>query len=333
MELCLLSAQHELNSLHVIDREHISANSPELHSEINTFLPDYTHILCASLSYNCSFNNLPDSTPFYIARYTAANFYKILYKKLDALAKLILDNDNIIENKKSHYKISVNGRLKDREIALKTGGYYMTRNSLVGTIGDNSGTKIILGELVIKTKSLPAVGKYTSSAELHPFCKECRLCVKSCPTGSLKTDSTIDKDRCIQHLSSTTGTGNLQLLIDNWGKRFFGCTRCVDVCPINKDLPVINIDSPEKLPGFIGGTFNPFTLLGKTKEQVKETFRGNQLGAEWIPAAAIMRNALISVYKSSGDKTIVENYVAGMEKLGFDRDEIAEIEKLLTFLC
>ena len=56
------------------------------------YFPNCKTIICAALPYNYNWNNASNSSKGYIARYTAANFYRILSTKLKKLGQFAVDH-------------------------------------------------------------------------------------------------------------------------------------------------------------------------------------------------------------------------------------------------
>ena len=68
------------------------------------------------------------------------------------------------------------------------------------------------------------------------ICEECGACIKSCPTEAIKTNRyLIDNEICLSHLTE------LEKSFPDWLPKsvhhsVYGCYKCQDVCPKNKDV-------------------------------------------------------------------------------------------------
>jgi epoxyqueuosine reductase QueG len=77
----------------------------------------------------------------------------------------------------------------------------------------------------------------------HPKkgCMGCGACVRACPAGALE-NGRVDTARCLSAVTQQKGelTPEQQLLVRQGGL-LWGCDRCSEVCPCNRDVPVTPI--------------------------------------------------------------------------------------------
>jgi epoxyqueuosine reductase len=68
-------------------------------------------------------------------------------------------------------------------------------------------------------------------------CKDCKACVKNCPTGAIKEEGTlIDTDRCLTFYNEAGGEYKFPEFIDPVSHNsVVGCMSCQNVCPKNKE--------------------------------------------------------------------------------------------------
>jgi epoxyqueuosine reductase len=305
----------------------------ELHSKLyknskcfalKEFFPECQTIISAGFSYNYDWNNISRESIGYIARYTSANFYKILSKKLNELGKAIKEDLNFDIPDKNFYRVFVNSKINDKLSAYVSGLGYYSKNSLIFI--KEKGCRYVLGELLLSVK-IPSNEILTSN------CGKCDFCVKACPTGALKENGILKKDLCIQHLSGKLDwpdVVNGKSFIKLFGARFFGCTNCIDVCPYNKDsFKIFNKD--QELIGFIGTSFDVMNVLKFSKEDYKSFFKNNQLSANWIPEAALARNCLASLY-NLGRFDIIEQYLNKIDNYNWEIFEKDFLKNFCFFL-
>ena len=76
------------------------------------------------------------------------------------------------------------------------------------------------------------------------LCGTCRLCIDSCPTGAINENRTINVRRCIAYLTIEDKSPVPEELALKMEGRIFGCDKCQEVCPWNKNV------KPHKTPEF-----------------------------------------------------------------------------------
>jgi len=84
---------------------------------------------------------------------------------------------------------------------------------------------------------------YDQPAE-EDHCGSCTLCIDSCPTGAIINNRTIDTRRCVAYLTLESRNRIPDDLVMKLEGRAFGCDKCQDVCPWNKN------SRPHKTPEF-----------------------------------------------------------------------------------
>jgi epoxyqueuosine reductase len=71
---------------------------------------------------------------------------------------------------------------------------------------------------------------------LMPACRNCHRCVEACPTGSLRSDRfLVEASRCLTYFNEREGAFPGWVETD-WHNAVFGCMRCQEVCPANRNL-------------------------------------------------------------------------------------------------
>lgn len=292
-----------------------------------TFMPECKTIIAAALSYNYQWNKLPEKSRGYIARYTTANFYKLLKQKLKELGDILYTLYAPGVPKREFYKVSVNDVLNDKLIGYTAGIGSFTANSLLSI--NNLGSYFVIGSLLIAPE-VPF-----KKNELHPqeICAQCGACSKICPTHALTKERKIDKTRCIQYLSGIEQweeTVIEEIASKHWKHRFFGCTACIDICPLNKNNP-LKTTPGAALPGYIGTHFIPDALECSKKGTLQAHFIHNQLGARWINETALLRNALLFLYAENRFGEI-EKIIINMSSNGYTDEEVTFIKEFVKKL-
>ncbi|HPO49006.1 MAG TPA: DUF1730 domain-containing protein [Spirochaetota bacterium] len=294
--------------------------NPDFSSRVYDFFPQAKSVISFALSYNFQDNLADSQSDGYIARYTTANYYKLLSTKLKFIAKSLKDKVAPSKSNDSFFRVFVNSKINDKEAGRLSG---------IGTIAPNSmifvkdiGLRCVLGEIVVDY-----VFKTSEKILNSNYCLNCDLCVKNCPTGAILNDKTLVKDLCIQHLSSCRDIPKVikeKRFFYYWGKRFFGCTDCVDICPFSERN--IKIFDEEKV-GFIGSNFDCEDILSMKKTDYKIKFRNNQLSASWIKEVVLARNALINLYNND-KKEVIEEYLKNIDSFEWSDDEKEYLKEL-----
>lgn len=209
-----------------------------------------------------------------IASYTSKNFYYLLRKKLNSLAKILKNKYHIKTS-----KIYTNGPFNEKEYAYRAGLGYYGKNNLL--INNKFGSLFVIG--------LFFIDKYFSPDNIKENkCQSCLICEKRCPTKALKNNK-INRKICIQELSQ-----KLIHIPDNikekWGNRFYGCEECNINCKKNLNVEISN-HNIEK--GDVGNQIDLINFLELNEFQRKKIFVGNQISSKWIDPLSLIRNALI----------------------------------------
>lgn len=129
----------------------------------------------------------------------------------------------------------INGRtfvdsapLPEKAWACEAGLGWQGRNSIV--INKTIGSFFFIGIILIDAEL-----DYDKPAKVDN-CGTCRLCVSACPTGAINANRTIDARKCIAYLTiESRGPIPDELALKMEG-RIFGCDRCQEVCPWNRDI-------------------------------------------------------------------------------------------------
>lgn len=164
--------------------------------------------------------NLP-----YIASYAYGNDYHIVIReKLSPLMKMFKENYG------GNWRICIDSApIAERYWAIKSGVGKRGVNGAV--IVDGCGALCFIVEILTTLVFEP-------DSPNDGFCNKCGRCVQECPSKALRGDGTMDARKCINYLSIEK-KGNFSeeeiKLIKSGKGYFFGCDRCLRVCPHNKE--------------------------------------------------------------------------------------------------
>jgi len=255
-----------------------------------------------------------------IAPFARRNYYRECVARLQAVLKEISKRTGL---KKRESRIICNSRLPEKRLAARAGLGFYGRNSLIiapggdawqpdsgplpnqGSLSNrgslpSSGSVPIFGSLpnlgslfVIAGLFLPFEWQSDPplSDNLSPgdFCGSCRACIEACPVGALSETGELDREACLQSLS-TSKKSYSHSLKEVWGIRLYGCQICQTVCPFNRGLAT----TCRTQRGELGPSLPLRAFLEPAMEQLRLSLKGSTLGQSWIPVEALKRNALVA---------------------------------------
>jgi epoxyqueuosine reductase len=193
---------------------------------------------------------------FSVARYAdPAN--EDYHFRLRSLCKMLA---SFIEERhpRSKSKICVDSSpVMEKSLAVAAGLGFIGKNNLL--IIPGYGSYFYLAE-IFTTAAIPFDPAESSANQ----CGLCSLCLDACPMGALESPFVLDAARCLSYLTvehKGTLDGNLS---KKMGKCFFGCDRCQEVCPFNRqnDRPEGVMPSTDEFLNMEDGAFQ--ARFGKT---------------------------------------------------------------------
>jgi epoxyqueuosine reductase len=127
--------------------------------------------------------------------------------------------------------------LMERSIAAAAGIGFIGKNNLL--IIPGYGSYLYLAEILTTAAILfPPLESFTNQ------CGSCSLCLDACPTGALERPFVLDASRCLSYLTVEDKGGLKAALATTMGKCFFGCDRCQEVCPFNRERHASDVVLP-----------------------------------------------------------------------------------------
>jgi len=186
------------------------------------------------------------------------------------------------------FRIFSNSRLPEHLLARRAGLGISGKNTLL--ITPRRGTRVILAGILLP---YGPVGNPPGPEEVLP-CGTCDRCIRACPTGALSEEGGLDRNRCLQALSTGAMPAEFRRA---WKTRIYGCRICQEACPRNagldKEAPEETPGIPDDFPGYLGPSLSLRGLL-RAGDRVKEGLKGSVLDQGWITREAILRNALVA---------------------------------------
>lgn len=160
------------------------------------------------------------------------------------------------------------GPLHEKAWAMEAGLGWQGRHSVV--INKEIGSFFLIGILILDIEldyDEPFKGE---------LCGKCRVCIDSCPSGAINDNRTIDTRKCISNLTIENRGPIPDEIIPVLGGRIYGCDKCQEVCPWNKNVTP-NSHPEFSLPEEIGDmSLKDWQCL--TREKYNRLFKKSAIG-------------------------------------------------------
>lgn len=198
--------------------------------------------------------------------------------------KMLLNNfaKKINEYINFDYMICVDtSPLIDREICKNAGIGNYGKNSLL--INEIYGSFMYLGYILTDLIIEPINNNYKNI----DICKDCNICVKSCPNNAILKDGGINTKKCISYLTQTKSYINFEYR-KNMNNQIYGCDICQLVCP--KNSKILSMESANNYDELL---VNLEELLVMKNIEFNKKY-GNMSGS-WRGKNIWKRNAIISI--------------------------------------
>jgi epoxyqueuosine reductase len=185
--------------------------------------PGAKSLIVTGLSYYTDRKQTGKGVPV-ISRYAYGLSYQNVIK--DKLNTLLTYIQSIKSGSKGR-SFSDTAPLLEKAWATEAGLGWQGKHSIV--INRKIGSFFFIGILILNIEleyDNPPKGEY---------CGECRLCIELCPTEAINENRTIDARKCIANITIENREPVPINLVAKLGDRVYGCDRCQEVCPWNKD--------------------------------------------------------------------------------------------------
>ncbi|MFP4343820.1 MAG: tRNA epoxyqueuosine(34) reductase QueG [Anaerolineales bacterium] len=189
-------------------------------------LPEARTVLVVGASYAGA--PLPPPAPLQgrVARYAwGEDYHRWLLRRLKSLVRRI---EEVAGPFSSRCYVDT-GPLLERDWAEAAGLGWLGKNS--NLIHPTWGSYLFLGVALLSIEVEPP------APETLPSCGTCTRCLGACPTGALVAPGVIDARRCLSYLTIEHRGAIPPELRPALGERVFGCDRCQEVCPWNRQPP------------------------------------------------------------------------------------------------
>lgn len=200
------------------------------------------------------------------------DYHRILTNLLKKLAEEIKQRIDF------DYKICVDtSPLIDREICKNAGIGNYGKNTLL--INEEYGSFINVGYL------LTSLEIECDSNKSEDICKDCNICIKSCPNKAIFDEGGINATRCVSYLTQTKKYIPLEYR-KSMKNQIYGCDICQLSCPKNKR-------SNEKTKDYSSLLVDLEELMQMSNMEFQEKY--GHLSGSWRGKNVWKRNALIAI--------------------------------------
>ncbi len=159
-----------------------------------------------------------------ISRYAYGLSYQdVITKKLHKLLAFIRKIKPGTEGR----AFSDSAPLLEKAWASEAGLGWQGKHSIV--INKEIGSFFFIGTLIINIEL-----EYDAPLK-DEYCGNCRLCIDLCPTQAINENRTIDARKCVANLTIESRGPIPEEIIPKLGRRVYGCDKCQEVCPWNKN--------------------------------------------------------------------------------------------------
>lgn len=240
-------------------------------------VPGAKSVIVTGLNYYTNDKQEEQDVPI-ISRYAfGINYHDVIKKKLE----LILEFIKGVEPEMDGRSFVDSEPLLEKAWAVEAGLGWQGRHSIV--INNKIGSFFFIGIIVLNIEL-----DYDKPLKENR-CGNCRLCIDLCPTGAINEDRTIDARKCIANLTIENRGPVPEDIIPRIGGRIYGCDRCQEVCPWNKNA------KPHNIPEFkLSEELKLMTTdewLNLNSEQFNKLFKGSPI--ERRKYEPFMRNVTI----------------------------------------
>ena len=159
-----------------------------------------------------------------ISRYAfGINYHDIIIEKLELILEFIRGLEPEMEGR----SFVDSEPFLEKAWAVEAGLGWQGRHSIV--INNRIGSFFFIGIIVLNIE-LDSDKPFKENR-----CGNCRLCIDLCPTSAINENGTIDARKCIANLTIENRGSIPEDIIPKIGRRVYGCDRCQEICPWNRN--------------------------------------------------------------------------------------------------
>ncbi len=189
-------------------------------------LPGAKSIIVVGLNYEPSVDDKQRQGGGKVALYAQyEDYHPFIKTRLHELAQFIQSSTT----EDMRFKVCVDSvPIAERAFATRAALGFIGKNHML--INPSLGCRLFLGEIVTTLNLEPDT---PGSGD----CGDCSLCIEACPTGALSPDGQFDARRCINYLTIEYKGQIPPDLAAGMADQIFGCEKCIEVCPYQKQAP------------------------------------------------------------------------------------------------
>jgi len=235
----------------------------EKRSNPEFLVPGAKSLIVTGLSYYSDKRQKEPGVPV-LSRYAfGESYHTVIKRKLEKLMSFI----KIISPEIQGRSYVDSAPLLEKAWAVEAGLGWQGRHSIV--INRKIGSFFFIGTLILDIE-LEYDKPYNED-----YCGNCRACIELCPTGAINDNHTIDARKCIANLTIENRGPIPEEILQKIEGRVYGCDRCQEVCPWNKDAKP-NIIPEFDLPAEIE-MMTKEDWLNLSRDQFKRLFKGTPI--------------------------------------------------------
>jgi epoxyqueuosine reductase len=199
-----------------------------------------------------------------ISRYAfGINYHDVIKEKLELILEFIKGLEPEMEGR----SFVDSEPFLEKAWAVEAGLGWQGRHSIV--INNRIGSFFFIGIIVLNIE-IDSDKPFKENR-----CGNCRLCIDLCPTGAINENGTIDARKCIANLTIENRGPIPEDIIPKIGGRVYGCDRCQEICPWNRNA------KSHKTPEFeLSGELKQMKReewLNLTRDQFDKFFKGSPI--------------------------------------------------------
>ena len=226
-------------------------------------VPGAKSLIVTGLGYYSDKRQKEPGVPI-LSRYAyGESYHTVIKRKLDKLMSFIKS----VRPETSGRSFVDSAPLLEKAWAAEAGLGWQGRHSII--INRKIGSFFFIGTLVLDIEL-----EYDEPVK-EEYCGNCRLCIDLCPTGAINENHTIDARKCIANLTIENRGPVPEEILPKIERRVYGCDRCQEVCPWNKNAKPNNtpeLDLPLEIE-----MMTKEDWLNLSRNNFKRLFKGTPL--------------------------------------------------------